>query len=88
MWRRSASIQNDSYTSASSTNSDALKFEAKVNVIIYGFCWTRDYDGKDFELKFQFRVGSGEPSEWYDISFSKDDIKYNEDNWKLHFIDF
>lgn len=52
MWRRSSNIQNDSYTHASSTNSDALKFEAKVNVLVYGFCWTREWDGKDFELKF------------------------------------
>lgn len=51
-WRRSSNVQNESYTSASAEYSDALKFHAKVDVVIYGFMWNKEYNKKDFTLKF------------------------------------
>lgn len=85
-WRRSPNVQNDSYTHGSSSNSDALKFKARVNVKVYGFMWNRDYQGKDFTLTFQFRVNEGEPSDWYEVSRTPSDI-VTEDT-KFHYIDF
>lgn len=51
-WRRSSHVQNDSYTGCYADNSDALKFKAKVNLIVYGFMWNKEYNLKDFTLKF------------------------------------
>lgn len=67
-WRRSKNVQNESYTSANATNSDALKFKSKVAVKVYGFMWNKDYNDKEFTLKFQFRVDNDEPSEWFETT--------------------
>ena len=51
-WRRSKNVQNESYTGASAECSDALIFKAKANVVVYGFMWNKEYNKKDFTLKF------------------------------------
>lgn len=84
-WRRSKNVQNESYTGGSAEYSDALKFEAKVDVVVYGFMWNKEYNLKDFTLKFQFRVGQDSPSDWYETSRTPADIQ-TEDQY--HFIDF
>lgn len=51
-WRRSSNVQNESYTGASAEYADALMFKAKCDVVIYGFMWNKEYNKKDFTLKF------------------------------------
>ena len=47
--------------------------------------WNQDFNQKPFTIKFQFKVDDGEPSEWFEVSKSPEDI-CTED--KYHFIDF
>lgn len=51
LWRRSKFVQNESYT-GSYEYPDALIFVARQDVKIYGFMWNKEWNKKEFTLKF------------------------------------
>ena len=59
-----------------------------------GFTWMREYEDRDFTIKFQYRVVVGDrddqvhgpASEWIEVTRTNADL-HPEDPWKLHYID-
>ena len=85
-WLRSPLGNRGGETSCSSTYSDALAFEAKVDLTVYGFMWNKQAHGTSFTIKFQYRVNSdGAPSDWYEMERTSEQA--NEEHI-CHYIDF